>query len=88
MLFRKLPARFAPAVMPFVLSILTTRVVSTISTLCSFGAGTAFVSASPLASLLSWLVAFPTLLAVLPLARRIVALVVAPSRPPARGWPD
>lgn len=79
---RKLPARYAPIVMPFVVSILMTAVVSVISTLRSLGATPAFLATWPGAWALSWLVAFPTLLMVLPLVRRIVACVVAsPSQP-------
>src|ERR1044072_5821432 len=74
---RKLPARYAPIVMPFVLSILMTAVVSVISTLRSLGATPAFLATWPSAWALSWLVAFPTLLMVLPLVRRIVTLLVA-----------
>ncbi|MDI1264297.1 MAG: DUF2798 domain-containing protein [bacterium] len=78
---RKLPARYAPVVMPFILSILMTFVVSMISTLRSLGPTPAFFATWPGAWAISWVVAFPTLLAVLPLVRRIVALVVeAPSR--------
>lgn len=77
-LFRKLPARYASVVMPFVLSVLMTAVVSMISTLKSLGATPEFLSTWPVAWGLSWLVAFPTLLIVLPLVRRIVAMVVAP----------
>ena len=78
---RKLPSRYAPVVMPFILSILMTFVVSAISTLKSLGPTPAFLATWPTAWALSWLVAFPTLLVMLPLVRRIVALVV---EPPAR----
>jgi len=74
---RKLPARCAPVVMPLVLSVFMTFVVSVISTLRSLGPTPAFLSTWPGAWALSWLVAFPTLLAVLPLVRRIVSAVVA-----------
>lgn len=78
---RKLPARYASVVMPFILSILMTFVVSMISTLRSLGPTPAFLDTWPGAWALSWVVAFPTLVAVLPLVRRIVALVVeAPSK--------
>jgi hypothetical protein len=76
---RRLPSRYANLVMPFVLSILMSLVVSGVSTLKSIGLGPAFLSTWPVAWLLSWLVAFPTLLLVLPLVRRIVSLVVAPA---------
>lgn len=76
----KLPARYAALVMPLVLSVLMTFVVSAISTLKSLGATPAFLATWPSAWALSWLVAFPTLLLVLPLVRRIVALVVEAPR--------
>ena len=75
---RKLPARYASIVMPLVLSILMTFVVSGISTLKSLGFTPAFLATWPAAWAISWVVAFPTLLAVLPLVRRIVAIVVEP----------
>lgn len=78
---RKLPARYANIVMPLALSIIMTFVVSAISTLKSLGPTPAFLATWPSAWALSWLVAFPTLLAVLPLVRRIVNLLV---EPPAR----
>jgi hypothetical protein len=76
---RRLPARYATIVMPFVLSILMSLIVSGVSTLKSLGIGAAFVSTWPVAWFLSWLVAFPALLLVLPLVRRIVGLVVEPA---------
>jgi hypothetical protein len=75
---RKLPARYAAIVLPFVLSLLMTFVISGVSTLKSLGPTRAFVSTWPAAWALSWIVAFPTLIAVLPMVRRIVALVVEP----------
>lgn len=76
---RRLPARYGALVMPVVLSILMSLVVSGVSTLKSLGIGPAFVSTWPTAWFLSWLVAFPTLLLVLPLVRWIVGLVVEPA---------
>jgi hypothetical protein len=75
---RKLPPRYASVVMPLILSVLMTFVVSAISTLKSLGPTPAFLATWPAAWALSWIVAFPTLLVVLPLVRRIVALVVEP----------
>ena len=74
----RLPARYAAIVLPFVLSLLMTLVISGVSTLMSLGPTRAFVSTWPAAWALSWIVAFPTLVAVLPMVRRIVALVVEP----------
>ena len=77
----KLPARYAAIVLPFILSLLMTFVISGVSTLMSLGPTPAFVATWPAAWALSWLVAFPTLVALLPLVRRIVARVVE-SPPP------
>ncbi|WP_316194501.1 DUF2798 domain-containing protein [Bradyrhizobium sp. SZCCHNRI3052] len=78
---RKLPARYAAVVMPLTLSVLMTFVVSAIATLKSLGPTQAFIATWPAAWAISWLVAFPTLLAVLPLVRRMVALVVETPKP-------
>jgi hypothetical protein len=72
----KLPARYAAIVLPFVLSVLMTFVVSGISTLWSLGLTPTLLTTWAAAWALSWVVAFPTLIAVLPLVRRIVAFVV------------
>ncbi len=75
-LARKLPARYASVVMPFFLSLLMTCLVSLISTARSVG----FNAALPPLWLgnwaLSWLVAFPLMLVVLPVVRRLTAAVV------------
>jgi hypothetical protein len=73
----KLPARYAGIVMPFILSIVMTFIVSGISTLKALGPSMTALQTWPASWALSWLVAFPTLLVVLPLVRRLVALVVA-----------
>ncbi|ARQ00076.1 DUF2798 domain-containing protein [Pseudorhodoplanes sinuspersici] len=78
---KKLPARYANIMMPLVLSVLMTFIVSAISTLKSLGLSPAFARTWLMAWGLSWLVAFPTLLVVLPLVRRIVALVVETQKP-------
>lgn len=76
---RRLPARYAAVVMPFVLSIMMSGVVSALSTLMAYGADPVFLTAWPKAWAVSWAVAFPTLLLVLPVVRRIVGLVVEPA---------
>ncbi|MGY4302962.1 hypothetical protein ACVIJ6_000205 [Bradyrhizobium sp. USDA 4369] len=77
----RLPARYAAVIMPLTLSVLMTFVVSAIATLRSLGPTPAFIATWPAAWAISWVVAFPTLLAVLPLVRRIVALVVETPKP-------
>jgi hypothetical protein len=56
-----------------------TLIVSGISTLRLLGPTQAFLQNWPGAWGLSWLIAFPVLLAVLPVARRLTALLVAPA---------
>lgn len=77
----KLPARYATLVMPLFLSILMTFIVSLVSTLLAVGPVAGFVGLWAGAWGLSWLVAFPTLLLVLPLVRRATAAVVDLPRP-------
>ncbi|MEQ6292178.1 DUF2798 domain-containing protein [Vogesella sp. GCM10023246] len=74
--FRKLPAQHASIVMPFFLSILMTCIVSLISTLRGVGwhAGVPHIWLGAWG--ISWLIAFPVLLLVLPLVRRLTLLVV------------
>ncbi|MCW5689655.1 MAG: DUF2798 domain-containing protein [Pseudolabrys sp.] len=77
----RLPPRYAAFVMPFVLSILMSLIVSGVATLRSLGFSPDYFAVWPMAWFLSWLVAFPTLLLVLPLVRRIVGLVVQQPAP-------
>lgn len=91
---RKLPARYAPLVAPMLLSLLMTFVVSGIATWRGIGLPANFVSVGWGAWGLSWVVAFPTLLAVQPVVRRLTAAIVethpgaatgsAPASPRAR----
>lgn len=78
---RKLPARYAGIVMPLVLSVFMTCVVSAIATLRSVGITDGvywlWLQNWALSWALSWVVAFPTLLIILPLVRRVVGLLVA-----------
>jgi hypothetical protein len=76
--FRKLPSRYAAVIMPLLLSVLMTFVVSAISTLRILGPGMAFLRAWPFSWAMSWTIAFPTLLAVLPMVRRLTAALVQP----------
>lgn len=79
--FRRLPARYNVVVAPLVLSIVMTCIVSAVATLKSLGLSPAALAVWPSAWGMSWLVAFPTLLAIQPLVRRVVGLVVEPVRP-------
>jgi Protein of unknown function (DUF2798) len=75
---RKLPARYHWLVLPLVMSVFMTCVVSGVSIARVRGVGTGFVEAWLPAWGLSWLVAFPVLLAIMPLVGRVVGLLVEP----------
>lgn len=77
---RKLPSGFARIVMPLILSILMSAIVSAVATATSIGLGANFATTWLSAWGASWLVAFPTLLVVLPAVRWIVAMLVEPPR--------
>jgi hypothetical protein len=62
----RLPNRYAWLIMPFLLSVFMTCVVSVISTVRGVGFNERFFQLWPGAWALSWLIAFPTLLFVLP----------------------
>lgn len=68
--------RFAPILFGFVISALMSLIVSGIATLRNAGHVDEFVSLWLAAWLPSWFVAFPTVLAVAPLARRLVGMLV------------
>jgi Protein of unknown function (DUF2798) len=75
---KKLPARYAGLVMPLLLSILMTAVVSLVSSWHGLGLVPGFVGLWLSAWAWSWAVAFPTLLLALPLVRRMTAALVEP----------
>lgn len=73
---KKLPARYASFVMPFVLSIMMTFVVSLIATVKNLGFTHPDLAPNWMSAWgISWLVAFPVLLLILPLVRKIVGFV-------------
>ena len=74
--FPKLPARYATVLMPFVLTFIMTCVVSLISTLRGAGFSAGFFPLWLGSWALSWMVAFPTMVFVLPLVRRAIAAFV------------
>jgi len=71
-----IPARFAPLLSGFLMSLMMSSIVSGISTLRISGAGEGFFFAWIAAWAYSWPVAFPVVLVVAPLVRRIVAKAV------------
>lgn len=71
-----IPARFAPVVFGLILSGLMSALVSGISTLRAAGLSEALPALWLGAWLASWAVAFPAVLVVAPITRRMVARLV------------
>jgi hypothetical protein len=76
---KKIPARFGAFVTPLLLSLMMSFVVSFISTLRGIGWADNLVSTWMGAWGMSWLVAFPTMLLLLPMVRRLSSAIVEPS---------
>ena len=74
----KIPAKYTWLVMPAILALLMTFVVSGISTLRAIGLAPDFLAKWMGSWLLSYVVAYPTLLVVMPVVRRIVGAIMAP----------
>ncbi|WP_313621084.1 DUF2798 domain-containing protein [Achromobacter sp.] len=76
LILRKLPQRYTRFLMPLVLSVFMSAIVSAVATATSVGLGPDFVVSWPNAWGASWIVAFPSLLILLPVVRRIVGWMV------------
>ena len=74
--FAKLPAKYESLVMPLLLSVLMTFIVSMVSTLRAIGPAPNFLYVWLSSWVLSWAVAFPTLLLVLPVVKRATLAIV------------
>jgi len=72
----KLPARYASLVLPFFLTCVMTCVVSGISTLRVAGIGPGVLGTWLVSWGMSWAVAYPTMLLVLPVVKKRVAALV------------
>ena len=81
---QKLPPRYNAIAMPLVLSMLMTIVVSGISTLNAVGMQPGWAYLWLKGWLLSWAVAFPVMVFILPVARRLVARFVELPPAPAK----
>lgn len=73
----RLPARAAPLVQGFFLTLIMTCIISGVSTFMALGASWTALGAWPFAWGFSWIIAFPTVLVVMPLVRRITQRLVA-----------
>ncbi|WP_103259214.1 DUF2798 domain-containing protein [Tabrizicola aquatica] len=71
-----IPARFSPVLFGLILSGLMSLIVSGLSTARALGLGEGFVAVWLGNWAVSWAIAFPTVLVVAPLTRRIVARLV------------
>lgn len=76
---RKFPARYAPFLLPLVISIFMSCMVSGVATFHTLGFAPGVFHSWMAAWGLSWVIAFPTLMLVLPVARRIVLMITEPS---------
>lgn len=78
-----IPHRFAPIVFGLFLSMIMSAIISGVATLSAVGLSSALPSIWALAWIKSWVVAFPSVLVVAPVARGIVGwLVASPLRTP------
>ena len=75
---RLLPEKYASAAVPLVVSGCMTCLVSAIATLRAVPLA-AFWDMWPLSWLISWAVAYPVMLTMLPLARRLIAAITLPA---------
>ncbi len=82
---RRLPSRLAPVLFGALLSGLMSLVVSGVSTLRALGPIDGFVSGWMTAWGMSWAIAFPAVLVIAPLVRKIVARLTEPPASAARG---
>lgn len=80
--FRKLPARAAYVLTPMILSFLMSGIVAGIATLRAVGLSPDLVEKILHAWMLSYPVAFPSAMIVLPIVRRVVGLMVEPPDTP------
>jgi len=77
---RRLPPRYNAIAIPLLLSLLMTCIVSGIATVNSIGLAADILEKWMRAWGLSWVVAFPIMLFVLPLVRRIATVFVEPPK--------
>jgi hypothetical protein len=75
---KKLPAKYNVIAIPLVLSTLMSFIISGVSTWRALGLADGFLDKWMSGWLFSWIVAFPTVLLLFPVVRKIVGFFVAP----------
>lgn len=76
MRINKLPARYIHVIQPLFISVIMSGIVSAISTWHSIGLTNEFLHTWLTAWPLSWVMAYPILLVVLPAARKLTLMIV------------
>lgn len=76
---RRLPAKWAPVMTAFFLSVFMCGVVSLVATVKALGLAPQLVFAWLEGWVVSWLLAFPVVLIVMPLVRRLVSAICRPA---------
>ncbi len=83
----KLPAKYNTVAFPLVLSTMMSFIISGVSTWRALGLIDGFAGKWMIAWGISWVIAFPTVLILLPVVRKIVGLVVNQPAAPTTGGP-
>lgn len=73
-----IPSRFAPLLFGFFLSMIMSAIISGVSTVSALGLPPELPKIWFHAWYSSWVIAFPSVLMVAPIARRIVAMLTSP----------
>jgi hypothetical protein len=76
-----IPPRYAPIAFGFFLSMIMSAIISGVSTISAVGLHAELPGVWVKAWLSSWIIAFPSVLVVAPVARRIVGRLVAQAAP-------
>ena len=72
-----IPAKFAPIIFGFILSMCMSCIVSGVSTVSSVGLADGFLGLWFAAWMKSWLVAFPVVMVIAPITRKLVGKLTA-----------
>ena len=79
---KKLPAKYVTILLPFCLSMMMSCLVSLISTIRLLGITEGFFGTWFAGWMISWVMAFPTVLVVLPLVKKFLSYIVESPKEP------